>query len=102
MARESKDTVKKSIAIDSKTYVWIMNFATRYGIDYTAAVNLLLVQAKERIEAMEAADRRAEEARAEAMENHAVLREQEESRERAPMTRVGHIVKKSVEENEDG
>jgi len=50
MPRESKDAVKKSVAVDSRTYEWVEDFAKRKGIDYTAAVNVLLSIAKEEIE----------------------------------------------------
>jgi hypothetical protein len=50
MPRESKDAVKRSVAVDSQTFEWVSGFARRKGIDYTAAVNLLLAEAKEEIE----------------------------------------------------
>jgi hypothetical protein len=102
MARESKDTVKKSIGIDAQTYVWIMNFASRYRIDYTAAVNLLLVQAIERIELMEAAERRSNEALMDSLKTHEVIREQGETRERPRLSRVDHMVQQAIEKREVG
>lgn len=38
------------VAVSQITYDWVMEYARRYGIDYTAAVNQLLVTAKEKIE----------------------------------------------------
>jgi hypothetical protein len=50
MPRESKDAVKRSVAVDSQTFEWVNRYAQRKGIDYTAAVNMLLASAKEEIE----------------------------------------------------
>lgn len=50
MPRESKNAVKKSVAVDANTYDWIVDYASRRGIDYTAAVNFLLSEAREKIE----------------------------------------------------
>lgn len=50
MPRESKDAVKRSVAVDSQTFEWVSRYAQRKGIDYTAAVNMLLASAKEDIE----------------------------------------------------
>ena len=53
MARESKGGVKKSVAVDPNTYAWVTDFAKEHGMDYTAAVNYLLVEARKEIERME-------------------------------------------------
>lgn len=50
MARESKSTVKQSVSVDSETFEWVQGYARRRGVDYTAAVNMLLSIAKEKIE----------------------------------------------------
>lgn len=50
MPREAKAAIKKSVAVDERTYQFVMEYAGRKGIDYTAAVNLLLSLAKEQIE----------------------------------------------------
>jgi len=53
MAKEKKDTEKKSIAVDRKIYDWIMTYAREHGMDYTSAVNFLLAEAKKEIERVE-------------------------------------------------
>ncbi|WP_018526949.1 hypothetical protein [Alkalispirochaeta alkalica] len=51
MPRASKDTVKQSVNVDAGTYQWIMEFSKRKGLnDYSAAVNFLLAEAREKIE----------------------------------------------------
>lgn len=66
MPRASKDTVKQSVNVDARTYEWIMEFSKRKGLnDYSAAVNYLLAEAKEKIERQD----RIEDAR-ERMYNH--------------------------------
>lgn len=50
MPRESRDAVKRSVAVDSRTFEWVGEYARRKGVDYTSAVNMLLANAREEIE----------------------------------------------------
>lgn len=49
MGKKKKEATRQTISIDQKIYDWVADYADKHGIDFTAAVNHLLADAKEMI-----------------------------------------------------